>query len=167
MREVQQRLAEQLKALERELRVELPREIKTAVAMGDLSENAEYKAALERQQYVKARITALRERLSELGTMKLDRVPKDRVGLGSTIVLLDLDRDAEVTYELVIPEVSDSEAGLISIASPIAQGLLGRKEGDQVTIPVPSGRKRFEIVELKTLHDKKESEPAPGSADPA
>jgi transcription elongation factor GreA len=167
MREVQQRLAEQLKALERELRVELPREIKTAVAMGDLSENAEYKAALERQQYVKARITALRERLSELGTMKLDRVPKDRVGLGSTIVLLDLDRDAEVTYELVIPEVSDSEAGLISIASPIAQGLLGRKEGDQVTIPVPSGRKRFEIVELKTLHDKKESEPAPDSADPA
>jgi transcription elongation factor GreA len=167
MREVQQRLAEELKALERELRIELPREIKSAVAQGDLSENAEYKAALERQHYVKAKISALRERLSELGTLKLDRVPKDRVGLGSTILLLDLDTEAEVTYELVIPEISDAEAGLISIASPIAKGLLGRKEGDQVTIPIPSGRKRFEIVELKTLHDKQEPESSGGSGDPA
>jgi transcription elongation factor GreA len=163
MRDVQQRLAEELKVLEHELRIELPREIKTAVAQGDLSENAEYKAALERQHYVKARISALRERLSELGTLNLDRVPKDRVGLGSTIVLLDLDRNAEVTYELVIPEVSDAEAGLISIASPVAQGLLGRQEGDQVTIPVPAGRKRYEIVELKTLHDKKIAETPSGT----
>jgi transcription elongation factor GreA len=167
MREVQQRLAAELKALERELRVELPREIKSAVAQGDLSENAEYKAALERQHYVKARISALRERLSELGTLKLDRVPRDRVGLGSTIVLLDLDTDAEVTYELVIPEISDAEAGLISIASPIAKGLLGRQEGEQVTIPIPSGRKRFEIVELQTLHDKQDPAPSDGSPDPA
>jgi transcription elongation factor GreA len=164
MREIQQRLAEELKVLERELRIELPREIKTAVAQGDLSENAEYKAALDRQSYVKARISALRERLAELGTLKLDRVPKDRVGLGSTIVLLDLDRNAEVTYELVIPEISDAEAGLISIASPVAQGLLGRQEGDQVSITVPSGRKRYEIVELKTLHDKKDPEPPSGPA---
>ncbi len=167
MRDIQQRLAEELKVLERELRIELPREIKTAVAQGDLSENAEYKAALDRQHYVKARISALRDRLLELGTLQLDRVPKDRVGLGSTIVLLDLDRDAQVTYELVIPEISNSETGLISIASPIAQGLVGRKEGDKVTIPVPSGRKRFEIVELRTLHDKKEPEPSSGSADSA
>jgi transcription elongation factor GreA len=167
MREVLQRLAAELKALEREFRVELPREIKTAVAQGDLSENAEYKAALERQQYVRARIRGLRERLSELGTLKLDRVPKDRVGLGSTIVLLDLDTEAEVTYELVIPEISDAEAGMISIASPIAKGLLGRKEGEQVTIPIPSGRRRFEIVGLQTLHDKPEPAPSEGSGDPA
>ena len=167
MREVQQRLAEELKVLERELRIELPREIKTAVAQGDLSENAEYKAALDRQHYVKARISALRDRLLELGTLQLDRVPKDRVGLGSTIVLFDLDRDAQVTYELVIPEISNSEAGLISIASPIAQGLLGRKAGEQVTIPIPSGRKRFEIVELKTLHDKADVEPPAPGGDPA
>ncbi len=167
MKDVQLRLAEELKALERELRVELPREIKTAVAMGDLSENAEYKAALERQHYVKARISALRERLSELGTLKLDRVPRDRVGLGSTIVLLDIDTDAEVTYELVIPEVADAEAGLISIASPIARGLLGHREGEKVAIPIPSGLKRFEIVELKTIHDKQgtgSEEPTGGPA---
>ncbi len=167
MKEIQLRLALELKALEREYRVELPREIKIAVAQGDLSENAEYKAALERQHYVRARISALRERLSELGTLNFDRVPRDKVGLGSTIVLLDMDTDTEVTYELVIPEVADSEAGLISIASPIARGLLGRKEGEQVTIPIPSGRKRFEIVELKTLHDKADVEPPAPGGDPA
>jgi transcription elongation factor GreA len=167
MKDVQLRLAEELKALEREYRVELPREIKTAVAQGDLSENAEYKAALDRQHYVKARISALRERLSELGTLNLDRVPRDKVGLGSTIVLLDMDTGAEVTYELVLPEVSDAEAGLISIASPIARGLLGRKEGEQVTIVIPSGQKRFEIVELKTLHDKQASEPPASTGNPA
>lgn len=161
------RLAAELKALERELRVELPREIKTAVAQGDLSENAEYKAALERQQYVKARISALRERLSELGTLTLDRVPRDRVGLGSTILLLDLDTDTEVTYELVIPEVADAESGQISIASPIARGLLGKKEGEQVTIPIPSGRKRFEIVEIRTLHDKQDGAPPAPTTEPA
>jgi len=167
MREVQQRLAEELKALERELRIELPLEIKTAVAQGDLSENAEYKAALDRQHYVKARISALRERLSELGTLTLDRAPRDRVGLGSTVVLLDLDSDTEVTYELVIPEISNAESGLISIASPIAKGLIGHKEGERVTIPIPSGRKRFEIVELKTFHDKPAPESSGGSGDPA
>ena len=167
MREIQQKLADELKALEHEFRIELPREIKTAVAQGDLSENAEYKAALERQHYVKARIAALRERVSELRTLNLDRVPRDRVGLGSTIVLLDLDSDAEVTYELVIPEASDSETGLISVASPIARGLIGRKEGEKVTIAIPSGRKRFEILDLKTYHDKLPREPAASAGDPA
>ncbi len=167
MREIQQKLADELKALEREFRIELPLEIKTAVAQGDLSENAEYKAALERQHYVKARISALRERLSELRTLNLDRIPRDRVGLGSTIVLLDLDSDAEVTYELVIPEASDSETGLISVASPIARGLIGRKEGEQVTIAIPSGHKRFEILDLKTFHDKRPPEPAAPAGDPA
>ena len=154
MKEVRDKLETELKALERELTVDLPREIKTAVAMGDLRENAEYHAALDRQRFVKARIGQLRLRLSELGTMNMDRIPKDRIGLGSTILLLDLEADVEITYELVIPELADLEKGLVSTSSPIGRGLLGKKDGDQVTIEVPSGRKRFEVIELKTIHDK-------------
>lgn len=154
MKAVRDKLEGELHALERELTIDLPREIKVAVAMGDLRENAEYHAALERQRYVKARIGQLRLRLSELGTMNLDRIPADRVGLGSTVVILDLDAEIEVTYELVIPEMSDLEKGLVSTASPIGRGLLGKKDGETVVIEVPSGKKRFEIIELKTIHDK-------------
>jgi transcription elongation factor GreA len=154
MKEVRDKLETELKALERELTVDLPREIKTAVAMGDLRENAEYHAALERQRFVKARIGQLRTRLSELSTMNMDRIPKDRIGLGSTIVLLDLETDVEFTYELVIPELADLEKGLVSTSSPIGRGLLGKQDGDQVTIDVPSGKKRFEVMELRTIHDK-------------
>jgi transcription elongation factor GreA len=154
LKAVRAKLEEELHALERELNIELPREIKTAVAMGDLRENAEYHAALERQRFVRARIGQLRGRLSELGTMNLNNIPKDRVGLGSTIVLIDLEVDVEITYELVIPEMSDLEKGLVSIASPIGRGLVGKKDGDTVAIQVPSGTKRFEIVEVKTIHDK-------------
>lgn len=151
---IRAKLEEELRALERELSVELPREIKTAVAMGDLRENAEYHAALERQRYVRARIGQLRTRLGELSTLNLDRIPKDRVALGSTIVLLDLATDDEVTYELVIPEMADLEKGLVSTASPIGRGLLGKAEGDVVKITVPSGHKEFELLEVRTLHDK-------------
>jgi len=155
MREIRAKLEEELKALEWELKVELPREIKTAVAMGDLRENAEYHAALDRQRYVKARIGQLRTRLSELGTMNMDRIPRDRAALGSTVTLLDLDSDAEVTYELVIPEMADLEKGLVSIASPIGKGIVGKKAGDQAVIDVPAGKKRFEVLEIRTIHDKK------------
>lgn len=154
MEQVRAKLAEELKSLEWELKVELPREIKTAVAMGDLRENAEYHAALDRQRYVRARIGQLRTRLSELGTMNLDKIPRDRVGLGSRVCLLDLESDTEITYELVIPEMSDSERGLVSSASPIGKGIIGKKEGDQVAIEIPSGRKRFEILVVRTIHDK-------------
>ena len=154
MKEARAKLEEELKLLERELAVELPREIKTAVAMGDLRENAEYHAALERQRFVRARIGQLRTRLSELGTMNLDRIPKDRIGLGSTVLLVDLEIDEEITYELVIPEMADLDKGLVSIASPIGRGLIGRKDGETVTIEIPAGKKRFEILELKTIHDK-------------
>jgi transcription elongation factor GreA len=154
MKEIRDKLEGELKALERELTVDLPREIKTAVAMGDLRENAEYHAALDRQRFVKARIGQLRLRLSELGMMNMDKIPKDRIGLGSAVVLLDLETDVEVTYELVIPEMADLEKGLVSASSPIGRGLLGKKDGDQVTIEVPSGKKRFEVLELRTIHDK-------------
>lgn len=154
MKEVRAKLEVELHALERELNIDLPREIKTAVAMGDLRENAEYHAALDRQRFVRARIGQLQLRLSELGTMNLDRIPKDRIGLGSTIVLIDLATDAELTYELVIPEMADLEKGLVSAASPIGRGLLGHKNGETVVIEVPSGKKRFEIQDVKTIHDK-------------
>ena len=154
MKAVRDKLEGELHALDRELTVDLPREIKVAVAMGDLRENAEYHAALERQRYVRARIGQLQRRLSELGTMNLDRIPNDRVGLGSTIVIVDLDIDVELTYELVIPEMADLEKGLVSAASPIGRGLLGKKDGETVVIEVPSGKKRFEILSVKTIHDK-------------
>ena len=163
LRAVRDKLEAELRALERELNVELPREIKTAVAMGDLRENAEYHAALERQRYVRARIGQLRTRLGELSTLNLERIPKDRVGLGSTILLLDLDTDEEVTYELVIPEMADLDKGLISTASPIGRGLMGKQVEDAVTIVVPSGNKKFEILGLKTLHDKSEAGDVEGS----
>jgi len=122
--------------------------------MGDLRENAEYHAALERQAYVRARIGQLRERLSALGTMNLDQIPHGKVGLGSSVTLLDLDSEEEVTYELVVPEVADLNRGLISLASPIGRSLLGHVEGDEITAEIPSGTRHFEIVGLTTLHEK-------------
>ncbi len=157
MEQIKAQLAAELKGLEREFRVDLPREIKTAVAMGDLRENAEYHAALQRQAFVRARIAQLRERLAVLHTMNLDQVPRDRVGLGSTVKLLDLDNDQEVDYELVVPEMANPEKGLLSIASPIGKSLVGRREEDEITIETPAGRKNFEMLELVTLHDRKKS----------
>jgi len=154
LKEARQKLEEELRQLERELRVELPQEIKKALAMGDLRENAEYHAALERQSFVKARIGQLRLRLTELGMINMAQVPRDRAGLGSSLTVLDLDQDVEITWELVVPEVADLQRGLISIASPIGQGLVGKREGDEVVVDIPSGRRRFEVLELRTLHDK-------------
>ena len=153
MQEIIDRLSGELKALEHEYRIELPKEIKTAVAMGDLSENSEYKAALERQAYVRARIAQLRERLGSINSLDLGSVPRDKAGLGSTVKLLDLDTDEEVTYQLVFPEVADLEQGLLSIASPIGRSLVGQAPGDEVTVEIPSGHKHFELLDLRTLHD--------------
>jgi len=154
MREIKEKLGEELKALEHEFRVELPKEIRTAVAMGDLRENSEYKAALERQAYVRARISQLRERLGSINSLNMNQIPRDKAGLGSKVELLDLDSDEEITYQLVFPEVADLENGLISIASPIGRSIMGRKEGDTVRVKIPSGTRRFEILELRTVHDQ-------------
>jgi len=153
MKLIRERLEGELKTLEYEFRIELPKEIGNAVAMGDLRENAEYKAALERQSFVRARIGQLRKRLGELAAINLGSIPKDRVALGSRVTLLNLDTDEEVTYELVFPEVSDLDSGLISIASPIGQGLMGQIEGDEFSVQIPSGVRRFELLDLRTLHD--------------
>jgi len=154
MEGVRERLLEEVKRLERELRIELPKEIKAALSMGDLRENAEYHAALERQAFVRARIGQLQTRLTELGSFSVGHVPKDRVGIGSKVKLFDVDQEQEITYELVFPELADHPNGLISVASPIGKGLMGKKEGDLVTIRIPSGEKRFEILEFRSLHEK-------------
>jgi len=154
VREILDKLKQQLSELEHEFRVELPKEIKTAVAMGDLRENAEYHAALERQAFVRARIGQLRERLGALSAINFDDVPRDRAGIGSRLELLDLDSDEEITYQLVFPEAADLEKGLLSIASPIGRALVGLKEGDEVKIEIPSGARNFEVLGLKTVHEK-------------
>jgi transcription elongation factor GreA len=165
LKELKDRLEKELQDLNRELRQELPREINRALAMGDLRENAEYQMALERQSYVKARIAQLAGRLAELSTFNLSNIPKDRVALGSTVTLLDQHSGEEIVYELVMNDNADVSKGEISIGSPIGRGLAGREVGDEVEIAIPSGRKKFEIVDLTTLHDKQgsagnESEPA-------
>jgi len=156
-RQAIEKLERELRTLEKEYRHELPKEIKKALAMGDLRENAEYHAALERQSYVKAKIGNIKKRLSEIAMIKIDSLPRDRVGLGSTVVLYDLSEDKEVRYELVFADDSDFSRGLISVTSPIGRGLVGRGVGEEVSIQVPNGVRRFEIVSLQTVHEKKKS----------
>jgi transcription elongation factor GreA len=157
---VKDRLQAELDELDTELRVLLPRQIKTAKEWGDLRENAEYHAALARQQFVQARIRDLRQRLSEVGSIDISKLPHDKVAYGSTVVLYDPERDEEVTYRLVIAEESDPPAGLISTSSPIGRSLMGREEGDEVKVTTPGGARNFEIRRLTTIHDAAENKTA-------
>jgi transcription elongation factor GreA len=152
--EVKQKLQAELDELESELRVHLPKEIKRAREFGDLRENSEYQTALQRQTMVKARIRELRQRMSEVASIDLSRIPHDKAGYGSTLVLFDASRGEEVTYRLVTPEEVDPAAGLISTVSPIGRSLMGKQEGDEVEVSIPSGSRHFEIRKLKTLHDQ-------------
>ena len=151
---VKERLQAELEALETELRVHLPQQIKTAKEWGDLRENAEYHAALARQQFVQARIQQLRQRLSEVSSIDLSKVPHGKAAYGSTLVLYDAEREEEVTYRLVTPEESDPNKGLISTTSPVGRSLMGREEGDEVRVVTPAGARNFEIKKLTTLHDE-------------
>jgi transcription elongation factor GreA len=151
--EIRKKIEEELRQLEAELRTEIPQELKKAVAMGDLSENAEYEAARNRQDYVRARIANLRKRLADLAMIDTSRLPHDRVAYGSTVVLYDVDSGEELTYKLVMAEDADVNQGKISTTSPIGRGLMGRNEGDEVEIQAPAGKRRFEIVKLTTIHD--------------
>jgi transcription elongation factor GreA len=145
---------DELMALEKELKTELPLEIKRARELGDLRENAEYHAAKERQRLVEARISLLKKRVSDIHLMNLDKVPRDKVGFGSTVHLKDGATAAETVYQLVMPEDADGEHGLISTASPIGRALLNKEEGDEVTVTTPNGSRRFELVKLTTIHDE-------------
>ena len=154
MKEAKKKLEDEIRKLDRELKEEIPKALKTAADMGDLSENAEYQAAKERQSYLQARLAHLRERLAKLSMINLSKVPTDRVSYGSKVVLLDLDTDKKVTYKLVSIEESDVKEGLISTTSPIGKSLMGHEEGDEVQIQTPGGVKNYEIVQLTTLHDE-------------
>jgi transcription elongation factor GreA len=154
--EVKQKLQAELDQLETELRVHLPKEIKRAREFGDLRENSEYQTALQRQTMVKARIRELRQRMSEVASIDLSRIPRDKAGYGSSLVLYDAERDEEVTYRLVTPEEVDPSAGLISTVSPIGRSLMGKEEGDEVVVSIPSGTRRFEVRRLTTLHDQQD-----------
>jgi transcription elongation factor GreA len=155
---IKKKLRDELEELETELRIHLPQEIKKAKEFGDLRENAEYKAALERQEIVRARIAQLRQRLSEIGSIELSKIPRDKVAYGSTVVLYDSEKDEEVKYRLVTPEESNPQEGLISTVSPIGKSLMGKEEGDEVVVRTPAGSRNFEIMRLTTLHDEAKQE---------
>jgi transcription elongation factor GreA len=151
---IKKKLKDEIAALEHELHNELPKEIKVARAHGDLSENAEYKYAKERQAYVSARLGQLHQRMADISMMNLNNLPKDRAAYGSRIVVLDVAKDAKVEYKLVTPEEADASNGLISTSSPIGRALLGKKVGDEVSVATPAGVKEYEIVRLTTIHDQ-------------
>jgi transcription elongation factor GreA len=153
MDDLKKKLREEITALDYELRNELPKEILKARAHGDLSENAEYHAAKERQSWVSARLGQLQARLREFSMVDLSKIPHDRVGLGSQVVVLDLKKDEEFTYNLVVSEEADVANGKISTSSPIGRGLLGKQVGDTVNIQIPDGIKELEILSLMTIHD--------------
>lgn len=153
MLDLKKKLEEELAALENELRVDLPREISKARAHGDLSENAEYHAAKERQGIVNMRLGQVRARLRELSMVDMARIPRDRVGLGSSVTVLDLTKEEEITYRLVTSEDADVTQGRISTTSPIGKGLLGRQVGDTVKVLIPGGTRELEIIQLTTIHD--------------
>jgi transcription elongation factor GreA len=158
MEEVKKKLQEEIKALNRELQVELPQEILRARALGDLSENAEYHSAKERQRLVEARVAQLRKRLGDLSMVDMSKISHDRVGLGSTVVVLDVNKDEEVTYRLVTTEDSDVSKGLISTGSPIGRSFIGKEAGDVVKVQIPGGVREFEILSFTTIHDAKPTE---------
>lgn len=153
MEDIKKKLQNEITALEYELRNELPREILKARAHGDLSENAEYHAAKERQGFVNARLNQLKQRLAEWSMIDFSKIPHDRVGLGSRVVLLDVKKDEEITYNLVTTEEADVAKGRISTSSPIGRSLLGKEAGDVVKVQIPGGIKEFEILQLKTIHE--------------
>ena len=153
MVDIKKKLQDEIAVLEHELHVELPRDILTARAHGDLSENAEYHAAKDRQGFVNARLNQLKKRLAEMSMIDFSKIPHGKVGLGSTVVVLDANRDEEVTYNLVTTEEADAANGKISTTSPIGRALLGKEVGDEVKVTSPGGVKALEILKLTTIHD--------------
>jgi transcription elongation factor GreA len=158
---IKKKLQDEINLLEHELSHELPKELKKAVALGDLSENAEYHMAKQRQEFVKARLRQLGRRIADLSLINMNNIPKDKVGLGSTVRVYDSTKEAEVEYELVTSEENDVAAGRISTTSPIGRALLNKKVGDTAQVVTPSGNREMEILRLVTMHDKTEAEARP------
>jgi len=166
---IKRQLQQEIKQLEHELAHELPAEIKKAVALGDLSENAEYHMAKQRQDFVNARLGQLKRRMAELSLVNLSNIPHDKAGFGSTVVVYDSTKDEEIAYRLVTSEEADVSKGLISTTSPIGRGLVGKRVGDVATIVTPNGKREMEVLKLTTIHDEAgndngEEEAAAGAA---
>ena len=158
MLDIKKRLQDEITQLDYELKVTLPKEILKAREHGDLRENAEYKSAKERQTFLQARIGQLQGRVAALSMVNLEKIPRDKVGLGSTVTVRPEDAGDEVVYEIVVPEDSDPTIGRISPSSPIGKCLLGHEEGDTVEVRVPAGSKTYEITKLVTIHDQVKDE---------
>ena len=154
MTDIKKKLQDEITTLDYELHVELPKEILRARAHGDLSENAEYHAAKERQGFVNARLNQLKKRLADISMIDFSKIPRGRVGLGSTVVVLDSQREEEITYSLVTTEEADAAHGKISTTSPIGRALLGKEVGDVARVQSPGGSKELEILKLTTIHDE-------------
>jgi len=151
---IREKLEEEVRTLEHELHHELPKELLKARAHGDLSENAEYKFAKERQGFLSARLGQLKKRLADVSMLNLENLPRDRAGYGSRVWLRDLQKSVELEYKLVTTEEADAAKGLISTTSPIGKALLGRRVGEEIEVQTPAGIKEFELVRLKTIHDE-------------
>jgi transcription elongation factor GreA len=154
--QIKRKLQDEIDQLEHELIHELPKEIKKAAALGDLSENAEYHMAKQRQEFVKARVRQLGKRLADLSLINMNNIPKDKVGLGSTVKVYDNTKNEEMEYKLVTSEESDVVAGKISTTSPIGRALLNKKVGDTALFVTPNGKREMEILSLSTIHDEAE-----------
>ncbi len=154
MKDIKEKLQKEIDKLEHELNHKLPKAIQHAREFGDLSENAEYKAAKERQTFVQARVSLLHQRMIEIDSIDLTKIPEGRVAYGSIVELFDLDKEEKITYELVTSEESDPDNGKISTVSPIGQAVMGKEEGDEVKVKTPNGWKNFEISRLTTIHEK-------------
>lgn len=151
IREARQRLEDEANRIDRELRVDLPKEIGAALAQGDLSENAEYEAAKDRQSTLQARLGQIQKRLADLSRIDVSSIPKDRAGLGSEVTVENLDTGDQVSYTLVIPELADGKKNFVSIAAPVGKALLNRKIGDNVTVTIPKGSIDFEVQKIVTM----------------
>ena len=151
---IKRKLQEEINALEHELIHELPKEIKKAAALGDLSENAEYHMAKQRQEFVKARLRQLGKRMGDLALINMDNIPRDKIGLGSTVRVYDNDKNEEVEYKLVTSEEADFASGKISTSSPIGRALLNKKVGDTAIVVTPNGKREMEVLKLSTIHDE-------------
>jgi transcription elongation factor GreA len=151
---VMKKLEEEIRQLEHELAHELPAEIKKAVALGDLSENAEYHMAKQRQEFVNARLGQLKKRMAEFALVNLSNIPRDRVAFGSKVLVYDSSKDEKIEYRLVTSEESDVTKGLISTTSPIGRSLVGKQVGDMAVVVTPSGKRELEVLKLSTIHDE-------------
>ena len=151
---IRKKLQDEINTLEHELVHELPKEIKKAAALGDLSENAEYHMAKQRQEFVKARVRQLGKRLADLSMVNMNNIPKDKVGLGSTVKVYDSTKNEEIEYNIVTSEESDVAAGKISTTSPIGRALLNKKVGDSAMVVTPNGNRELEVLSLTTIHDE-------------